>query len=255
MFDRRLIAADVLKLRRRRGMLSISLLLTLGVTAGVFIVMAIQHAGNPADFGPAGGLDNYMNALGWVGAMAMVVGAIVGGTAGTQDLESGVFRDLAATGRSRMALFTSRVVAALAVTLSIMALTAVFAAAASVALAGASPAPDAGRLITGTVGVLVTGALSAAVGVGLSVLVASRGPVIGIQIAFYFAVSPLLIGIASLGGARQAIPEVAVRRIADLPATDVGDVHVALVTAVLVVIAWATAALGLGAWRTSTREI
>ena len=48
MFETRLIAADVLKLRRRRGMLSIGLLLTLGAMALVFIVMAIQHAGNPA---------------------------------------------------------------------------------------------------------------------------------------------------------------------------------------------------------------
>jgi hypothetical protein len=40
------------------------------------------------------------------------------------------------------------------------------------------------------------------------------------------------------------------------------DVHtsssardIGLITAILVVIAWAAAALGLGAWRTSTREI
>ena len=86
--------------------------------------------------------------------------------------------------------------------------------------------------------------------VGLSVLVASRGPVIGILLAFYFAISPLLIGMGFLGDARQAIPEVAVKRIGDLPPA-AGDVHVALVTAVLVVVAWAAAALGLGAWRTA----
>ena len=85
MFDRRLLAADVLKLRRRRGMLSISLLLTLGGIALAFTVMAVQHAGNPAEYGPAGGLENYRNAISFVGAMALVVGAIVGGTAGTQD--------------------------------------------------------------------------------------------------------------------------------------------------------------------------
>jgi hypothetical protein len=38
------------------------------------------------------------------------------------------------------------------------------------------------------------------------VLVASRGPVIGIQLAFYFAISPLLIGTGFLGAARQATP-------------------------------------------------
>lgn len=98
--------------------------------------------------------------------------------------------------------------------------------------------PDRGR---GLLGLLGTGAVSVAVAVGLSVLVVSRGPVIGIQLAF----SPLLIGMGFLGGARQATPEVAVKRIADLPPA--GDVHVALATAVLVAVAWRAAALGLGA--------
>ena len=51
-----LISSDVLKLRRRRGMLAISLLLTAGLMAVAFVVMAIQHGGNPARYGPAGGL-------------------------------------------------------------------------------------------------------------------------------------------------------------------------------------------------------
>jgi len=253
MFDPRLIAADVLKLRRRRGMLSISLSLTLGAMALVFIVMAIQHAADPAEFGPAGGLENYQNTISFVGAMALVVGAIIGGTAGTQDLESGVFRDLAATGRSRTALFASRVAGAWAVVLPIIGFTAVFTGAASVALAGSLAAPGAGALVAGTAAVLVTGALSVALAVGLSVLVASRGPVIGILLGFYLALSPLLIGMGFLGSARGAIPEVAVKRIGDLPAP--ADLHVALFTAILVVVAWAAAALGLGAWRTRTREI
>jgi hypothetical protein len=83
--------------------------------------------------------------------------------------------------------------------------------------------------------------------------VASRGPVIGILLGFYLAISPLLIGVGFLGNGRQAIPELAVRRIGDLPPQS--DVHVPLITAVVVVIAWAAAALGLGAWRTRTREI
>lgn len=254
MFDLRLVAAEQLKLRRRRGMLSISLLLTLGSVAIAFIVMAIQHHANPADFGPAGGVEHYQSTLSFVGAMALVVGAIVGGTAGTQDLESGVFRDLAATGRSRTALFAARAAGALAVVLPIVGLAAVLTGVASVALAGSLAAPSAGALVAGTSAVLVTGALSVAVAVGLSVLVASRGPVIGILLGFYLALSPLLIGMGFLGNARQAIPEVAVRRIGDLPAA-AGDLHLALITAVLVVVAWAAVALGLGAWRTATREI
>ncbi len=253
MFDRRLIAAEVMKLRRRRGMLSISLLLTLGVMVLVFVVMSIQHATNPAEFGPAGGLENYYDMLSFVGAMAFAVGAIVGGTAGTQDLESGVFRDLVATGRSRTALFASRVAGAWVVVLTVVGLTAAVTGAASVALAGSLDSPGTGALIAGTVGIVVAGAFSTAVAIGLSLLVGSRAPVIGILLAFYFAVSPLLTGIGFLGDLRQAIPEVAALRIGDLPPS--GDVQIALITAVLVIAAWAATALGLGAWRTKTREV
>ena len=100
-----LISTDVLKLRRRRGMLAISLLLTAGLMAVAFVVMVIQHGGNPARYGPAGGVSNYHDDIAVVTLMALIVGSIIGATSGTQDIESGVFRDLAATGRSRMALF------------------------------------------------------------------------------------------------------------------------------------------------------
>ena len=78
MLDLRLIAADVLKLRRRRGMLAISLLLTLGLMAVAFAVMAIQHGGNPLKYGPAGGLENYREDIGVIALMGLVIGAIVG---------------------------------------------------------------------------------------------------------------------------------------------------------------------------------
>ncbi len=253
MFDPRLINADVLKLRRRRGMVSISLLLTLGAMALVFVVMGIQHAGNPAEYGPAGGLENYRENMSFLGLMALVVGAIVGATAGTQDLESGVFRDLAATGRSRMALFASRVMGAWAVVLPIIALAAGVSGAAAAALAGSLAAPDVGALVAGTASVLAAAALGSAMAVGLSVLVGSRGPVIGILLAFYLAIQPLLIGMGFLGEVRQVMPAAALNRIGDLPQQ--ADLHVALAIAVLAVIVWAASSLGLGAWRTRTREI
>jgi ABC-type transport system involved in multi-copper enzyme maturation permease subunit len=248
-----LISSDVLKLRRRRGMLAISLLLTAGLMAVAFVVMAIQHDGNPAKFGPAGGLENYREDIAIVTLMALVIGTIIGATAGTQDIESGVFRDLAATGRSRMALFASRVVGAWAVVLSILAVTAALTAAGCVALTGSLAAPGAGAIVAGTTAVLVAGALSAAVAVGVSALVGSRGPVIGIMLAFYLAVQNLVVAMGFLGGARQIVPDVAIRRIGELE--PLSDVHVGLGAAILVVIAWSAFTLGLGAWRTRTREI
>ena len=248
-----LICSDVLKLRRRRGMLAISLLLTAGLMAVAFVVMAVQHGGNPAKFGPAGGLENYREDIAVVTLMAMVVGTIIGATAGTQDIESGVFRDLAATGRSRMALFASRVAGAWAVVLSILAVTAGLTAAGCVVLAGSLAAPGAGAIVAGMTAVLVAGALSAAVAVGVSALVGSRGPVIGIMLAFYLAVQNVVLAMGFLGGGRQILPDVALRRIGDLE--PLGDVHIGLGAAILVVVAWSAITLGLGAWRTRTREI
>jgi ABC-type transport system involved in multi-copper enzyme maturation permease subunit len=248
-----LISSDVLKLRRRRGMLAISLLLTAGLMAVALVVMAIRHGGNPAEYGPAGGLGNYREDIAVVGLMALIVGTIIGATSGTQDIESGVFRDLAATGRSRIALFASRVAGAWAVVLPILAVTAALVAAGCVALAGSLSAPGAGAIVAGTAAVLVAGALSAAVAVGVSALVGSRGPVIGIMLAFYLAVQNLVLAMSLLGGARQIVPDVAIRRIGELE--PLSDVQVGLGAAILVVIAWSALTLGLGAWRTRTREI
>jgi hypothetical protein len=253
MPDLRLISADVLKLRRRRGMLSLTLLGTLGVVALVFAITGIQHATNPARYGPAGGLATYRDAIGVVGLLALIAGVIVGGTAGTQDLESGVFRDLVATGRSRTALFLSRVAGALAVVLPILGATAFATAAGSILLKDTAAAPQAADLIAGTALVLAAGALSTAVAVGVSAAVGSRGPVIGILLAFFLGITPLLQAIGFLGDARQLLPEVAIHRIGELDG--VPGMHVALGSAIAVVVGWIAVSLVAGAWRTRTREI
>jgi ABC-type transport system involved in multi-copper enzyme maturation permease subunit len=251
MLDLRLIRAEVLKLRRRRGMLAIVAALTLGVVALVYTVMTVQHATNPAKYGPAGGLSNYRGFLEILLMLTIVAGAIVGSTAGAQDIESGVFRDLAATGRSRVALFGARVTGAWGIVVPIAAATTAAAGIASVTLAGSAAAPGAGALVQGTAAILATGAVSAAVAVGLCALVGSRGPVIAIMLAFGLALAPTLAAMSFLGDVRQAIPTVAVGRIAHTP----GPTDIALATAIAVLVAWIAAAFAAGAWRTKTREI
>jgi ABC-type transport system involved in cytochrome c biogenesis permease component len=185
--------------------------------------------------------------------MACVVGVVIGGTSGTQDIESGVFRDLAATGRSRLALFGARVTGAWAVVLPILAVTAAAMAGLSLALAGSAAAPTAAAIVAGSAGLLVAGALSSAVAVGISALVGSRGPVIGILLAFFLALQPLLAAIGFLGAARQAIPSVAIARIGHMPID--GGVQIAFVTAIAAGVAWVAVTLALGAWKTRAREI
>jgi ABC-2 family transporter protein len=251
MFDLRLIRAEVLKLRRRRGMLALAALVTLGVMALAFTVMAVQHSSNPGKYGPAGGLSNYKDSIEVLLVLSIVAGAIVGSTAGAQDIESGVFRDLAATGRSRVALFGARVSGAWAIVLPIAAAAAALAAVASVALVGSAATPGATVLAEGTAAALAAGAVSSAVAVGLCTLFGSRGPVIAIMLAFNLALAPLLANMSFLGDVRQAIPTVALGQIAHTPAT----VHTTLAVAMAVIAAWIAAAFAAGAWRTKTREI
>jgi ABC-type transport system involved in multi-copper enzyme maturation permease subunit len=251
MFDLRLIGAEVLKLRRRRGMLALAALITLGVVALAFTVMAVQHGSNPDKYGPAGGLTNYKDAIEVLLVLATVAGTIIGSTAGAQDIESGVFRDLAATGRSRVALFGARVAGAWAIVLPIVAAAVALAGAASLALAGSAATPGATVLVEGMAGALAAGAVASAVAVGLCTLVGSRGPVIAIMLAFNLAIAPLLANMSFLGDVRKALPTVELAQIAHTTAT----VHTSLAIAVAVVAAWIAAPFAAGAWRTRTREI
>jgi ABC-2 family transporter protein len=251
MFDPRLIGAELLKLRRRRGMLALAALVTLGVVALAYTVMAVQHGSNPGKYGPAGGLSNYKDSIEVLLILATVAGTIVGSTAGAQDIESGVFRDLAATGRSRVALFGARVAGAWGIVLPIVAAAAALAGVASIALAGSAATPGTTALVEGTAAALAAGAVSAAVAVGLCTLVGSRGPVIAIMLAFNLALAPLLANMSFLGDLRQGLPTVALGEIAHTPAT----VHTGLAVAIAFLGAWVAAAFAAGAWRTKTREI
>ncbi len=252
MFDLRLIRADVLKLRRRTGMLAISLLLTVGTMLLAFGVSAAQHASDPDRHGPAGGLGSFQGAASFLLVMTLVAGAIVGSTSGTQDPESGVFRDLAATGRSRLALYGARLAGALVILVPIALVATGTAALLATALAGDLPAPGGGDIADVALANVVAVTMSAAMAVGLSALAGARGTVIGVMLAFLLAVQPVVIGIPSLGVLRELMPSVAINRIGDLP---LEDLQVGLAGAILTVVAWGGTALALGAWRTRTREI
>ena len=185
--------------------------------------------------------------------MTFIVAAIVGSTAGSQDIETGVFRDLAATGRDRMALFGSRISGALVIVLTDRR------ADRRCSPPGCrSPSPDrlpprvAGAILGGTLALVASAVLGCTVAVGLAALIGSRGPVIAMLLAFELAISPLLSSIGFLGVARQLIPSNALDRIANAPHL---SVPMALGTAIIVLLAWAGAAFAAGAWRTRTQEI
>ena len=252
MFDLRLIRAEILKLRKRPGMLAISAVITIGAAALAVAIPAIMHSQDAVKNGPAGGVENYTGTMSVLVLMIIVVGAIVGSTAGAQDLETGVFRDSAATGRSRVALFGARIPGALAIVLPMAAIAAGIAAVGGVALAGSLAAPSTSILIGGTAAALAAAIVSVTASVALAALTGSRGPVIGIVLAFELAISKLLLGITALGDVRDLIPNAALDKIGHSPDQ---AVSMSLGIAIAVLIAWSAVAFGTGAWKTKTREI
>ena len=99
---------------------------------------------------------------------------------------------------------------------------------------------------------LIAGALTAAVCVGLAALTGRSGPVMGIALAFQLGVAPLLAQLDVLGDARLAIPP---SRSPASTAPRASSPSLPLLGAIAIILAWAAAGLGAGLWRTRTQEI
>ena len=213
------------------------------------VVLAALHALDPSGHAGAGGAAHFDDAMRILGMAAPVAGVLVGATAGGADIEAGVFRDLAATGRSRTALFAARLPGALAVVVPLLAAAVLLPALLAVTLAGGEPM-TAHELWQGSVQVLSAGILTTAVSVGLAATFGARGMVMGVVLAVYLGIAPLLAQVEAIGQARNLIPQVATAR---LGGADVDELT--LGTAIGVVLAWIVVPTLLGVWRTNTQEI
>jgi len=142
---RGMIGAEILKLRRNRGLMVFAGLLSVGVVVILFGVTAIEHASDPAKNAPAGGMNGFEHAVRALGVYFGVLTAVlIGGEAGTADIASGVFRDLVATGRSRLSLFAVRAPAAIVVSLAFVMSAYLVSIAAIFLFAGGDPTPSVG---------------------------------------------------------------------------------------------------------------
>ena len=237
---RRLAGAEFLKVRKRRGLVALTAMLTVGAVVLAGGVLAILHAADPAKYGPAGGLGNLANAGFIVSSLGAVAAVLVGATMGAGDVQAGVFRDLVATGRSRLALFTARIPGGLALLWPLVAASWAAACAGSVLLAGSHPRPGVAVMIEG----------------GLWALLAAT---VGIVLAWQVAVTPLALGAAKLGVLREGLLTAALDRV--IPAglltgarPDPVSPTMSIAVAAVVIAAWAIIPLAAGAWRTKTRD-
>jgi hypothetical protein len=244
---RRLVGAELLKLRRRRPLVGASLALVVGPMLVSVVVLAVLHEVNPAKYGPAGGVDNLGGGLGLLTQIGAVAAILIGVTAGSGDLGAGVFRELVVTGRSRLALFAARVPGGLAFLLPLVVIAFAIAATASVVLAGSAPSPGAGLLLKYAAWVGLALTLACLLAVGVSSLLGSRATAIGVLLAWQLAVAPLLLQSGKLD---PVLLGAALQRLEP----NAGDASISFTAAVVLIAAWTLVPLAAGAWRTQTRD-
>ena len=251
-----MVAADFLKVRKRRSTVAWSLLLALGPLLIYFIISAAQHSSNPAEHGPAGGVGGYQDALRIIAVFFGPLAAILIGTdAGAGDAAAGVFRDLVVTGRSRLALFATRVPAAIALTWLVATLAYALAVIGTLAFAGGAPDPSAATFVDGYLFTLLSTGVICAVAVGFSSLTASRPGALVALIGWELVASPILTGISSLGSARDLVLREGINHFSPIGLGGVNNkVAMSTGTAILVLACWLLVLGGLGAWRTRTMD-
>src|SRR5487761_1123359 len=240
----RLVAADVLKLRRNRSLALVTGVLTVGAVAITVAVMELLHLTNATKHGPAGGVQNLGHVAFLIAMLGTAAAAIVGSRAGAGDKDAGVYRDLVVTGRSRVSLYLSRIPAGIAFLLPFVAGAYALEAVSAVVLAGLW------TVLEVTFFYLLSVAVAALLG--------SRSYAIGVVLAFRLAITPIVASISALGIVRELMPGVAMQSLAPAGLGDAARqgpaiaMSTAAVAAVLLV--WAVAALALAGWRDVTRD-
>jgi ABC-type transport system involved in multi-copper enzyme maturation permease subunit len=244
-----MVRAEVLKLRKRRSLVIWALTLAIGSQVVYFLVGALQHSSDPIHNGPVGGVEGLRHGVEllayFVGPLAAV---LIGTEAGAGDTSAGVFRDLVVTGRSRRALFASRVPAALALTLPIVTLAFGAMCIGVFAFAGSNPLPSAETLAWSYLFALLANGLLCLVAVGLGAFIDSKPATITAFVGWQLVLSPVIIRIHSLGAVREALLDAPLLHVDPTRAN--AEVAMSLGAIVVTLIAWPAIALALGAWRT-----
>jgi hypothetical protein len=253
----RMISAEFLKLRKRRSLLWWSVILTCVTVPVVYAVLAILHLTDAAHYGPAGGASNLGNSLQALSLLGGLAGVMIGATAGAGDLGAGVFRDLVATGRSRLALFGVRLPGALLLFVPLILAGLAVATVCSIVLAGSLALPSATLVLHYGAWLLIATVLPLVLALGMSSLLGSRTITVGVLLGWQLAAGPLLGQLGFLGRIRDGISVLATDRLLPGIATQKGaDAAAAmpLAVALIVIAVWAAIALGAGAWRTQTMD-
>lgn len=252
---KQMTGAELLRLRKKRGLIALALVAVLApivISVGYDVV---KHASDPAHYAPGGGLNTFGRLLDLLGVFMGPVAAILIGTeAGAGDLAAGVFRDDVLTGRSRVALFLSRVPAAIAVTLTIVAIGFAVGLACVFGFADGLPTPDGSLILESLAWLALANSVVCVIAIGVASLTGSRPGTITALIAWELVLSPLIVEASSLGSLRRGLLDSVLLFLKPGPATGSPVIPMPVVVAIVVASLWLLAAAAAGAWRMQTRD-
>jgi len=260
MIVRQMLGAEILKLRRHRPTMATALILSVAISVLYFVAIELRHQGNLA------GTRLLANGTSLMGLYFGSFGAVlIGAVAGTIDIDSGLFRDLAATGRSRTALFLVRIPAAVVVALACT-LSGVGVALMTVLAFGSAPLPGLGLILQSIGWVVVATAVTTTLAVGVASLIGSRSLTLTLVLGWQTIVTGLLYGASFLGHLRDTLLLVALSRLQpgvtfgsrDSPGSSNTlpnyELPMTAAVAILVLLVWVIVPTVVGAWRTNARD-
>lgn len=254
-----LVAADLLRLRKRGGLVVVTAVLTIGAVVLISAVNELLHVVDSGTYGPAGGVTMLGHVVFVVSTLGAVAAAIVGSTAGAGDHEAFVYREIVVTGRSRLALYLARIPAGLGFLFPFVAVAYAIPAVTAVVLAGTNPLPTVHVMTVAGLWVLLQASFYYLLACAIASLLGSRAYTIGIVLAGRLVLTPLIASIRPFGVVRELMPGIAIDRLA--PATLAptvtrldGTIPMSLAAMAAVLIGWTAVALVAGAWRDTTRD-
>ena len=266
-----MIGAKFLELRRRRVLMAVTAAFTVGTPVIFYGIREIYHLSDPARYGPAGA-DAFANVVTLMAELGFIVAVMLGATAGTSDLTDGMFRHLVITGRSRLALYLTRIPAGLSILLSLAAVGLTVAALATAFLGGSEPASAVaalpGDLARSGLWLELDLVIGFTVGLGLGSLMGQRTVPVVLLTVWQIIITPALANhvLPHLINAQRIVVGVAMDQLK--PAVLAGGVTVGPTGGIqpvalppmptwamaAVIAGWILGWLAIGAWKMATRD-
>jgi hypothetical protein len=266
-----LIGAKVLELRRRRVLMAVTAVFTVGTPVIFYGIRETYHLSDPARYGPAGA-DVFANVVTLMAEFGFIVAVMLGATAGTGDLADGMFRHLVITGRSRLALYLARIPAGLSILVALAAVGFTVAALATAFLGGPEPSSAVaalpGDLARAGLWLELDLAIGFTIGLGLGSLMGQRTVPVVLLTVWQIIITPALADhvLPHLINAQRIVVGVAMDQLK--PAVLAGGVTVGAAggtqpaalppmptwAMAAVIAGWILGWLAIGAWKMATRD-